>query len=76
VPAAGTLRKVLGSFDPDGECPAATQGAVPDSLESVQRATEIEHIRASLRVHGGNRAAAARALGISRTTLWRKIRSS
>ena len=44
-------------------------------LRAVQRTAEIEHIRETLRAHGGNQAAAAHALGISRTTLWRKIRS-
>jgi propionate catabolism operon transcriptional regulator len=43
-------------------------------LDALQRAAEIQHIQEALRAHGGNQAAAARALGISRTTLWRKLR--
>jgi two-component system response regulator AtoC len=40
------------------------------SLADVER----EHIRRVLARHGGNATAAARQLGISRTTLWRKLR--
>jgi DNA-binding NtrC family response regulator len=40
------------------------------SLADVER----EHIQRVLRRHGGNSTAAARQLGISRTTLWRKLR--
>jgi propionate catabolism operon transcriptional regulator len=76
VPAPEVLRSVLGSFEPAGLPAADKQGAAPRQLESMQRAAEIEHIRAALRANGGNHAAAARALGISRTTLWRKLRSA
>ena len=41
------------------------------SLADVER----EHILRVLRVHAGNSTAAARQLGISRTTLWRKLRT-
>jgi transcriptional regulator of acetoin/glycerol metabolism len=40
------------------------------SLADVER----EHILRVLRLHDGNSTAAARQLGISRTTLWRKLR--
>ena len=40
------------------------------SLADVER----EHILRVLRLHRGNSTAAARQLGISRTTLWRKLR--
>ena len=36
--------------------------------------SERERVRASLDAHRWNRAEAARALGMSRTTLWRKMR--
>jgi propionate catabolism operon transcriptional regulator len=52
---------------------AVVQG--PASLDTLQRRAEIQHIREALRAHGGNQAAAARELGISRTTLWRKLRT-
>jgi PAS domain S-box-containing protein len=35
---------------------------------------EVQKIRAVLQAQGGNRLKAARALGISRTTLWRRLR--
>ena len=37
-------------------------------------ASEKEHLRAALEEHRWRRADAARALGMSRTTLWRKMR--
>ena len=37
-------------------------------------ASERSDIREALELSGGNRAAAASILGISRTTLWRKMR--
>ncbi len=59
---------------------AADQGppsraAASRSLDAVQRASELRHIREILAAHGGNQVAAARELGISRTTLWRKLRA-
>src|SRR5262245_21829985 len=50
-------------------------GVTPDprlgwSLAEVEK----EHIRLVLAHHGGNATTAARQLGISRTTLWRKLR--
>ena len=47
----------------------AEQPSAPKTL--VQRILEI--IREIVTSHGGNRAAAARELGISRTTLWRYL---
>jgi len=35
---------------------------------------EREHIQRVLALHRGNATSAARQLGISRTTLWRKLR--
>lgn len=45
-----------------------------DSLSPLSR-VEKEHIARSLKLHAGNRTAAARALGIDRKTLWRKIKA-
>ena len=45
-------------------------GAGPTSLTVIEK----EHIAKVLRRHGGNRTAAAKALGIDRKTLWRKMR--
>lgn len=59
--------------------PAEVRGEVPSpgrypldaglTLEEVERL----HIHAALRLHAGNRAAAARSLGIARTTLYEKL---
>ena len=46
------------------------QGATPSVLANAERRA-IEEVLAR---HGGNRAAACRELGMSRTTLWRRIR--
>jgi len=72
----------------DSDLPPAVRGAAPkpvsplvlpsradeaprlNPLESAEAAT----IRDALGAHGGNRALAAKALGISRSTLWRKMR--
>lgn len=84
VPKAAVLRGVLDPFDSavrgKGE-PARDVverlGEPPgERLGDIQRAAGIDHIREVLRAHGGNQAAAAKALGISRTTLWRKARAS
>ncbi|MFC4274317.1 propionate catabolism operon regulatory protein PrpR [Achromobacter aloeverae] len=74
VPAVSVLRDVVdpaGGMTGRGEIAATEEGA---SLEAMQRAAEIRHIREVMHAHGGNQASAARALGISRTTLWRKLR--
>jgi DNA-binding NtrC family response regulator len=53
----------------------AHRGAAPDPRESWSLAdVEREHIVRVLRRHGGNSTLAARQLGISRTTLWRKLK--
>ncbi len=57
------------------EAPAATAPAEADERDSWSLARmEAEHIRRVLARHGGNATAAARQLGVSRTTLWRKLR--
>jgi len=43
-------------------------------LDRVRAAAELEHILAILRLTRGNRARAARILGISRKTLWKKLK--
>lgn len=53
--------------------PAATADAAAPKPLSVRRA-EWEHIQRVLANHGGNISAAARALGIHRRTLQRKLR--
>jgi transcriptional regulator of acetoin/glycerol metabolism len=49
----------------------ATEGARDTwSLADIEK----EHIQRVLALHRGNATAAAKQLGISRTTLWRKLR--
>jgi propionate catabolism operon transcriptional regulator len=60
-----------GSFAAAGSRRAAEPERDAWSLARV----EEEHIRRVLAKHGGNATAAAKQLGISRTTLWRKLRA-
>ena len=43
-------------------------------LEKVREEAERQHILSILRLTSGNRAHAARLLGISRKTLWKKMK--
>jgi DNA-binding NtrC family response regulator len=55
--------------------PLIEKGAAFPYSESMSLAQlEAEHIRRVLRYHAGNTTRAARSLGISRSTLWRKMR--
>jgi transcriptional regulator, propionate catabolism operon regulatory protein len=42
-------------------------------LRERSRHVEADQIRAALAAHGGDRDAVCEALGISKTTLWRKL---
>jgi DNA-binding NtrC family response regulator len=53
--------------------PAAATGREPLHPPSVE---EVRRLRATLEAHHWRRDAAARSLGISRTTLWRKMREA
>ncbi|SAK82134.1 propionate catabolism operon regulatory protein PrpR [Caballeronia catudaia] len=43
------------------------------SLRDLSRSVEADQVRASLAAFGGNRDAVCKALGISKTTLWRRL---
>ena len=51
-----------------------TETSQADSLPAMRRQHEAQRVQAALRAAGGDRDLAARTLGISRTTLWRKLR--
>ncbi|WP_420994315.1 propionate catabolism operon regulatory protein PrpR [Cupriavidus sp. 30B13] len=68
--AAAPARPAARAQAPDGA--AETQGS--QSLAGMARASQAEHIRHVLAQCGGNRAAACHLLGISATTLWRRLR--
>lgn len=53
--------------------PGAMHGSVTEAQTVAHEADEIQTV---LRRYRGNRAAAARHLGMSRTTLWRKLRQA
>jgi transcriptional regulator of acetoin/glycerol metabolism len=46
----------------------------PDPLSSVPPSSESEQLLAALEAHHWNRSETARALGLSRSTLWRRMR--
>ncbi|TFY87397.1 propionate catabolism operon regulatory protein PrpR [Pseudomonas kairouanensis] len=56
--------------------PGAPAEAGAQDLRSLSRSHERERVRQTLEQCGGDMDAAARRLGISRTTLWRRLRSS
>jgi len=69
-PSAGAVF-TAGTVTTPGAAPAGDESARDEwSLADVER----EHIRRVLARHRGNATYAARQLGISRTTLWRKLR--
>ena len=55
-------------------CYTASDDASLPSLEEARMAAERRHIRRALDRTGGEIGQAARLLGISRTTLWEKMR--
>jgi len=57
-----------------GEAPDKLADAPLASLEEARMAAERRHIRRALELAGGEIGQAARLLGISRTTLWEKMR--
>lgn len=54
----------------------ATAGKPGHSLARVKQSSEVEHIRRVLAECGGDRTAACHVLGISPTTLWRRLKAA
>ena len=52
------------------------EGPAPPSWQQARAVSEAEHIQQVLASCGGDRQMAAQQLGISRTTLWRKLRQA
>jgi DNA-binding NtrC family response regulator len=81
LPATVTTPRLLPrEASPDGAPRAARTAPRPRAQDEGERDgwsladVEREHIRLVLRRHRGNSTTAAQQLGISRTTLWRKLR--
>ncbi|NUT16117.1 MAG: propionate catabolism operon regulatory protein PrpR, partial [Cupriavidus sp.] len=55
---------------------AAPAGRARRSLARVKQSSEVDHIRRVLEECGGDRTAACHILGISPTTLWRRLKAA
>lgn len=55
--------------------PYDSSGAANGGLKSLGRTLELDHIRKVVQESGGDQREAARRLGISRTTLWRRLKA-
>ncbi|MNT88413.1 Bacterial regulatory protein, Fis family [compost metagenome] len=66
---------MLAPAEADAE-PAAPATRPRRSLAGVKQSSEVEHIRRVLAECGGDRAAACHILGISPTTLWRRLKAA
>ncbi|WP_271408031.1 propionate catabolism operon regulatory protein PrpR [Pseudomonas sp. Q1-7] len=63
-------------FEPGAQLAAADQPDTSDqALRSVAKASEVAHVRRVVDACDGDLDEAARQLGISRTTLWRRLRA-
>ena len=82
----GVLERAVHAMGPDGVLTAESLGDLGAGLEPTvvrertgalrerKRAFEVEVIRAALERAGGNKTRAARALGLTRQGLWKKLR--
>lgn len=57
------------------ETAVATPAQTESDLRSVSKAAQVQHVRRTLEACQGNLDEAARKLGISRSTLWRRLRA-
>jgi DNA-binding NtrC family response regulator len=73
LPSHITMASAGGASGPAGEGPQGRASRENPAMRSLAIA-ESEHIRAVLELTNNNRTRAARILGISHTTLWRKLK--
>jgi propionate catabolism operon transcriptional regulator len=71
IPGMRVTPELLKSIAPELQEDEAASG--PETLKQRSRKVEADEIRAMLDSFDGNREEVARALGISKTTLWRKL---
>jgi len=71
MPAARVTSALLKSIAPELE--EDTSGSGQETLKERSRKLEADEIRAMLDSFGGDRDRTSKALGISKTTLWRKL---
>jgi propionate catabolism operon transcriptional regulator len=71
MPGMRVTPELLRSIAPELQEDEAASG--PETLKQRSRKIEADEIRAMLDSFGGNREEVARTLGISKTTLWRKL---
>ncbi|SAL70716.1 propionate catabolism operon regulatory protein PrpR [Caballeronia udeis] len=71
IPGMRVTPELLRSIAPELEEDDAASGE--ETLKQRSRKVEVDEIRAMLDSFDGNREKVARALGISKTTLWRKL---
>jgi len=74
--AALVTRDMLRAVAPEIIEPAARAKPAALTLRERSRHVEADQIRAALAAHDGDRDAACAALGISKTTLWRKLNAA
>jgi propionate catabolism operon transcriptional regulator len=69
------LRAIIPELFARGEAVKADTRALLPNMKSVTRSAESAHIRSALEECGGNVAEASRRLGVSRSTLWRRLKA-
>ncbi|MGL6156063.1 MAG: helix-turn-helix domain-containing protein, partial [Ralstonia mannitolilytica] len=73
--ASPLTQDVLRMIAPEVFAQTARGRGGAQTLRERSRGVEAEAIRAALAAHGGDRDAVCAALGISKTTLWRRLQA-